>query len=176
MTIDAETRARVGFMVVADSVRSSSQQVDSLSRQVWSRFPGALERAALAKTIEQVRRKVDIAIEAALRPLGLSRSRFELLSHLSTSASGAYQLNHLSDRLVLHPASVTSLVGHLEKLGFIRRVTKTSDRRAILAQITPEGRKALVAGAEALAAMDFGLPDTTPEEAHVIRQHLLRLL
>jgi DNA-binding MarR family transcriptional regulator len=151
---------------------------DSLARfrTFWAGYPGASDQAVLAHTIERVRRKIDTAIEGALRPLGLSRSRFELLAHLAASQSGSYRLTHLSDLLVLHPASVTSLVDNLVKLGYLRRVPSKTDRRVVLAQITPKGRRACSAGATALAAVGFGLPEVTKDQAKVLRQQLLKLL
>jgi DNA-binding MarR family transcriptional regulator len=139
-------------------------------------FPGVPERVLLASTIERIRRKIDGSIETALKPLGLSRPRFELLMHLSRSESGSYQLSHLSDLLVLHPASVTSLVDHLEKLGFLERVRETSDRRVVLAHITPQGRTALRSAGKALADIDFGVPNVSPHEAESLSRRLLKLL
>jgi DNA-binding MarR family transcriptional regulator len=139
-------------------------------------LPGVPERILLASTIERIRRKIDSSIETALKPLELSRPRFELLMHLSASESGSYQLSHLSDLLVLHPASVTSLVDHLEKLGFLERIRESKDRRVVLAHITPKGRTAVQAAVEALAAVDFGVPNVAPREAESLSRRLLRLL
>jgi DNA-binding MarR family transcriptional regulator len=71
---------------------------------------------------------------------------------------------------------VTSLVDNLVKLGYLRRVPSKTDRRVVLAQITPKGRRACSAGANALAEVGFGLPKVTKDQAKVLRQQLLKLL
>jgi DNA-binding MarR family transcriptional regulator len=139
-------------------------------------LPGTLERMALTTAIERIRKKIDGSIETALRPLGLSRPRLELLLHLSRSEAGSYQLSHLSDLLLLHVSSVTSLVDHLERLGFLERVRESSDRRVILAHITPKGRNAVRAGTRTLAAIEFGVPNVTPQEAERLARLLLKII
>jgi DNA-binding MarR family transcriptional regulator len=168
----------------ANARYSRSQHVDTLPQSVreiyddWEErgLPGTVERVALAYTIERVRRKIDSSIEAALKAVGLTRSRFELLMHLSRSESGSYQLSHLSDLLVLHPASVTSLVDYSERLGFLERVRDNSDRRVVLAHITPKGTKAVRAGLKALAEVDYGVASVPPHEAESLTRHLLDVL
>ena len=168
----------------ADARYSRNRDVDTLPESVreiyddWEErgLPGTVERVALAYTIERVRRKIDSSIDTALKAVGLTRSRFELLMHLSRSESGSYQLSHLSDLLVLHPASVTSLVDYSEKLGFLERVRDSSDRRVVLAHITPKGTKAVRAGLKALAEVDYGVADVPPDEAESLTRHLLEVL
>jgi DNA-binding MarR family transcriptional regulator len=168
----------------ADARYSRARDVDTLPESVreiyddWEErgLPGTVERVALAYTIERVRRKIDSSIESALKAVGLTRSRFELLMHLSRSESGSYQLSHLSDLLVLHPASVTSLVDHSERLGFLERVRDNSDRRVVLAHITPKGTKAVRAGLKALAEVDYGVANVPPHEAERLTRHLLDVL
>jgi DNA-binding MarR family transcriptional regulator len=139
-------------------------------------LPGTVERMALTNTIERIHKKIDGSIETALRPLGLSRPRSELLLHLSRSESGSYQLSHLSDLLMLHESSVTSLVDHLERLGFLKRARANRDRRLVLAQITPKGRNAVTAAMKALAAIEFGVPNVTPQEAERLTRLLLKII
>jgi DNA-binding MarR family transcriptional regulator len=45
----------------------------------------------------------------------------------------------MGDRLQLHRASVTNFVDRLEGQGLVHRTQYEHDRRAILAEITPEG-------------------------------------
>jgi DNA-binding MarR family transcriptional regulator len=168
----------------ANARYSHNRDVDSLPEPIreiyedWEErgLPGTVERVALASTIERVRRRIDNSIESALKPVGLTRSRFELLMHLSRSESGSYQLSHLSDLLVLHPASVTSLVDYSERLGFLERVRDNSDRRVVLAHITPKGTKAVRAGLKALAEVDYGVANVAPQEAELLARRLFNVL
>jgi DNA-binding MarR family transcriptional regulator len=163
---------------------SRSREIDTVAGALrdlydsWEQrgLPGTVERMALTNTIERIHKKIDGSIETALRPLGLSRPRLELLLHLSRSESGSYQLSHLSDLLWLHESSVTSLVDHLERLGFLERVRESSDRRVILAHITPKGRNAVRAGTKTLAAIEFGVPNVTPQEAERLSRLLLTIM
>jgi DNA-binding MarR family transcriptional regulator len=139
-------------------------------------LPRTVERMALTTAIERIHKKIDGSIETALRPLGLSRARLELLLHLSRSEAGSYQLSHLSDLLLLHESSVTSLVDHLERLGFLERARANGDRRVVLAHITPKGHNAVTAGVKALAAIEFGVPNVTPQEAERLARLLLKII
>jgi DNA-binding MarR family transcriptional regulator len=147
-------------------------------RLTWTErgFPGSIERAALAQTLERARRVVDTAIEDTLKPFGLSRSRFELLIRLMNSENGAQQLGKLGDLLFVHPTSVTSLVDRLEKAGLVKRIVAEGDRRAILAQITEAGRQAVTASAAALGGSEFGLGHISIDEAIVLRGLLARVI
>ena len=150
----------------------------ALFRETWEAngLPGSREHAALANVLERAQRKMDAMIEGALKPLGLSRSRFELLLRLSYSEAGSFQLGQLSGMMLLHATSVTSLVDRLERAGFVRRLVPADDRRAILAEITPKGMRAVQAGAKALGAIEFGVPQLSAKEATALRKQLMKLL
>ena len=59
----------------------------------------------------------------------------------------------------MHPTSVTNAVDRLEREGLVRRSAHPTDRRAILATLTPEGRELAAQAADALNRRIFtGLP------------------
>lgn len=89
-------------------------------------------------------------LEDVLRPYGLSYARYELLTLLSFTRTGGLPLSKIGDRLQVHPASVTGAVDKLELQGLVTRSPHPDDRRAVLAQITGEGRKVALAATEAL--------------------------
>jgi DNA-binding MarR family transcriptional regulator len=70
----------------------------------------------------------------------LSTVRFELLMLLRHHPDEQLTLGQLAKGLDLSPRTVTSLADVLERDGLIRRMPHASDRRAVLARITPEGR------------------------------------
>jgi DNA-binding MarR family transcriptional regulator len=80
-------------------------------------------------------------VDELLRPFDLTFARFEALTLLSFSRTGSLPLGKMGQRLQVHPTSVTNAVDKLEAQGLVRRVPHPTDRRAILAKITPRGRK-----------------------------------
>jgi DNA-binding MarR family transcriptional regulator len=70
----------------------------------------------------------------------LSQIRFELLMLLRHHPDEQLTLGQLAKGLDLSPRTVTSLADVLERDGLIRRIPHATDRRAVLARITPEGR------------------------------------
>jgi DNA-binding MarR family transcriptional regulator len=76
-----------------------------------------------------------------LKPVGLTFPRYEALMVLHYSRRGSLSLGRLGDRLQVHRATVTSLVDRLEAQGLVKRLHQQRDRRTILAEITPEGRR-----------------------------------
>jgi len=53
---------------------------------------------------------------------------------------GSLPLSQLGRQLQIHQTSITSLVDRLEKQGLIKRTPHPTDRRSILAEMTPAGR------------------------------------
>jgi DNA-binding MarR family transcriptional regulator len=100
-------------------------------------------------------------VDRLLRPLDLTFARYEVLMLLMFSRSGALPLNVVGSRLQVHPTSVTSAIDRLEARGLVRRSPHPTDRRAVLAELTDDGR-ALAERASALlneaVFADLGLP------------------
>lgn len=96
-------------------------------------------------------------IDEALRPLGLTFSRYEALVLLHFSREGELPLGKVGERLMVHPASVTNTIDRLEAEGFVERVPHPTDRRSALARITSSGTRVMAAATDALVAVDFGL-------------------
>ena len=89
-------------------------------------------------------------IDALLRPLGLTFARYELLTLLSFTRTGALPLGKIGDRLQVHPASVTNAVNRLEQDGLVERVAHPEDGRTTLATLTPRGREVAAEGTRLL--------------------------
>ena len=68
------------------------------------------------------------------------------------SHAGEMPMGQLSERLLVHPTSVTSTVDTLQRLGYVRRVPHPTDRRATLARITAKGRRAVETSIGTMAA------------------------
>ncbi|MGF7122514.1 MarR family winged helix-turn-helix transcriptional regulator [Rhodococcus sp. AG1013] len=103
-------------------------------------------------------------VEKALKPFGLTFSRYELLTLLTFTRSGALPMAKASARLQVHPTSVTNAVDRLEDAGLVRRVPHPTDRRATLVEISDEGRDLALRATEALNAQVFAEPGLAPEQ------------
>ena len=134
---------------------------------------GRPEAMVAATSIARAHQIVLARIDAALAPFGLTLSRFEALALLSFSRRGALPMGKIGARLQVHPTSVTNTVNRLERDGMVRRAASDGDRRTVLAEITPDGRRVVVAAAAALAEADFGLGGLTEEELAGVHDALL---
>jgi DNA-binding MarR family transcriptional regulator len=92
-----------------------------------------------------------------LKPLGLTFPRYEALMLLYYSRRGALPLGKMGERLQVHRASVTNVIDRLEAQGLVRRVPHASDRRAVLAELTDDGRAVAKEATERLNLELFGL-------------------
>jgi DNA-binding MarR family transcriptional regulator len=90
-------------------------------------------------TVMRVHQLLLASVDEVLDPFGLTFARFELLTLLSFTKEGEMPLGKLGARLQVHPTSVTNAVDRLEREGLVRRAPHPTDRRAVLAAITPEG-------------------------------------
>ncbi|MDJ0333953.1 MarR family transcriptional regulator [Salinibacterium sp. G-O1] len=97
-------------------------------------------------------------IEKALKPFGLTFSRYELLTLLSFTRSGALPMAKASARLQVHPTSVTNAVDRLESAGFVKRLPHPTDGRGTLVEITDDGRAIAAQATAALNATVFENP------------------
>ncbi|EFC83691.1 transcriptional regulator, MarR family [Parafrankia sp. EUN1f] len=106
-------------------------------------------------------------VDEILRPLDLTFARYELLMLLLFSRRGSLPLSRIGSLLQVHPTSVTSAVDRLEARGQVRRQPHPTDRRAILAEITDDGRATALAATEKLNESVFadpGLPENGVRE------------
>ena len=97
---------------------------------------------AAATSLMRAQQLVLAAVEDELRPFGLTFASYEALMLLSFTRRGELPLGKMSERLMVHPASITNTVDRLEERGLVERRRDEHDRRRILAAITPAGRPA----------------------------------
>jgi len=62
----------------------------------------------------------------------------------------------MGDRLQVHRTSITNTIDGLERSGFVRRRPHEHDRRTVLAEILPEGRRVAEAATKVLNDAAFG--------------------
>ena len=63
----------------------------------------------------------------------------------------------MSERLLVHPTSVTGTIDRLEAQDLVKRVPNPTDRRGILVRITPKGRRAAEEAIRRVGETRFGL-------------------
>jgi DNA-binding MarR family transcriptional regulator len=76
---------------------------------------------------------------------------------LTFSRRGSLPLGKMGERLQVHPTSVTSIVDRLEAQGLVHRVKHPTDGRAVLAEITEEGRALVERATADLVTAEFGV-------------------
>jgi DNA-binding MarR family transcriptional regulator len=74
-----------------------------------------------------------------LRPLGVSAAGGLVLGLLRDN--GALAPSELGQRLIVSRATVTGVVDSLERRGYVRRTPNPADRRSLLVELTPDGRR-----------------------------------
>ncbi len=90
-------------------------------------------------------------VDALLAEVGLSHAKLWGLSHL-VEESQPLQLRHLAQRLGGAKSNATQLVDRLAADGLVQRVFDPEDRRNVLVEIMPEGRKRYAQGVTMLEA------------------------
>jgi DNA-binding MarR family transcriptional regulator len=126
---------------------SRTQHLDPIAeaRRQWEAhgWEDAAPGMAAVTTIVRAQQILVARVETALSPLGLSFARFEILRLLGFTRTGRLPMGKISDRLQVHPASVTSAVKRLERDGLIERLSDPDDSRVVLASLLPRGLEVL---------------------------------
>ncbi|MBJ7520085.1 MAG: MarR family transcriptional regulator [Solirubrobacteraceae bacterium] len=102
----------------------------------------------------------------------LTFARYEALMLLFYSRRGELPLGKISDRLQVHRASVTNVVDKLCERGYVERVPHEIDRRAVLARITPAGKRAAKKATKLLNAADFAMAPLDAEQCERLYETL----
>jgi DNA-binding MarR family transcriptional regulator len=105
---------------------------------------------------------------------GLSATGLEVLAALAVLDDLSQR--DLAGRLRLAPATLTPVLDALEAEGALTRARDRTDRRLVRIAVTPRGRELYAAAAAGVAEVLAGLPEPSPEQAVLIRTHLLNLL
>jgi DNA-binding MarR family transcriptional regulator len=130
--------------------------IDEAARQWATHWDGVSQMHAVT-SLMRVQQLVLGRLDALLKPLGLTFARYEALVLLTFSSRGSLPLGKMGERLQVHPTSVTSIVDRLESAGLVLRRRHPEDGRAVLAEITSEGRSLVEQATRELVGADFGL-------------------
>jgi len=135
-------------------------------KRQWERHwgPDAVSAMGAVTSIMRAQQILLGRLNATLQPFGLTFPRYEALMLLYYSRRGSLPLGKMGDRLQVHRASVTNVVDRLEGQGLVRRMQHEHDRRAILAEITPEGRRVAKAATERINTVQLASAPLATEQ------------
>ncbi|MDW3220272.1 MAG: MarR family transcriptional regulator [Acidimicrobiales bacterium] len=133
---------------------------------------GATAAMKAATSITRAQQIVQSRIDAALAPLDLNFSRFEVLALLRFTRLGELPMGKIGDRLQVHAASVTNTIQRLEASGFVERTAHPDDGRAVLARLLPAGRAVVDDAAAVLAEIEFGVGGLPPSSRRTVHREL----
>jgi DNA-binding MarR family transcriptional regulator len=86
-------------------------------------------------------------------------------------------LRDLSERMYLHPSTITGVVDRLEKKGYVARKRDQVDRRVIYVELTAEGRKLVKrAPNPAQGRMIYGLKNLKKRDLNLIYDSVQKLV
>jgi DNA-binding MarR family transcriptional regulator len=141
--------------------------IDEAARQ-WGRRWEAVPAMHAVTSLMRVQQLVIGRLDGILKPHGLTFARYEALVLLVFSSRGSLPLGKMGERLQVHPTSVTSIVRRLEAAGLVTRTPHPDDGRAVLCEITPEGRELVERATADLVAADFALSGLTDEQLKML--------
>jgi DNA-binding MarR family transcriptional regulator len=101
-------------------------------------------------------------LDAELQGHGLSLADYEILVHLSDEPSGELRMTELAARTLVSRSGLTRRLDRLVESGLVARRSCPTDRRGVLAVLTPAGRTRLEAAA--------------PTHVQGVRRHFLNQL
>ncbi|MEE8062534.1 MAG: MarR family transcriptional regulator [Gemmatimonadales bacterium] len=116
--------------------------------------------------------ETDAFIKERMGPSAVTLPQLELLDHLVRFQQPVL-LGDLAELLDCARSNVTQLVDRLQQRGLIARLPDPSDRRAVRAALTREGRRRHTLGVEAILRVEQDLRRGFSDEA--IRQLLMGL-
>lgn len=112
-------------------------------------------------------------ISEALKTVGLTWPKFEVLDQLRHAPGNSLPLRVLADCQSCAASNMTQLVDRLEREGLVQRVNDLEDRRSVWAELTTVGMDAAIKGeAQIESVRDYYRARFTEEE----RMELGRLL
>ena len=105
---------------------------------------------------------LEAAMEVDLAPTGLMPGDYQVFVYLSEAEDRAVRMCDLAGKLQLSPSGLTRRLDGLVKAGWVERTPSETDRRVMLAVLTPAGFDKLV--------------EAAPVHVESVRRHMIDLL
>jgi DNA-binding MarR family transcriptional regulator len=145
----------------------------------WDREWPELDTSAkkVLSRIGRISDQLDRQFKATLAAHDLSLYAFKLMAALRRSGP-PYRLTptELSRRLLVASGTLTNQIDQLEDAGWVARVPDPGDRRVVLVELTPEGRRKIDAALRAHAAAERAAIAPLTEQEQVTLVPILRKL
>ena len=93
----------------------------------------------IMQSLRQIFRAIQDYSQEVSRNFGITGPQLWALKTLS--ADGSLSLGDLSNKMYLHPSTVSGVVDRLEKKGYAVRDRGQKDRRVVTVQLTPKGKR-----------------------------------
>lgn len=143
--------------------------------ELWDERVGSATSMAAVTSVMRVQQIIQSAVDAALKPHGLTFARYEALVLLYFSRKGALPMRVMGERLQLHPTSVTNIVDRLESDGLVRRTPHPTDRRTTLVEITDAGLQRRENATAAVVEVNLGLRGLTDRQTEQLTDLLAKV-
>src|ERR687889_281151 len=137
--------------------------IDEAARQ-WGLRWGSVDQMHAVTSLMRVQQLVLAQLDELLKPHGLTFARYEALVLLVFSREGALPLGKMGERLQVHATSVPSLADRRGAAGLVVRRPHPADGRAVLAEITDEGRATVEKATADLVAARFALTSLSEDD------------
>ncbi|GAA4655706.1 MarR family winged helix-turn-helix transcriptional regulator [Arthrobacter cryoconiti] len=107
------------------------------------------------------------AMDQRLREVGLTLFEYGALMTLSDAPDRVLRISEMAERTYAPVPRMSKVVGRLEERGLVRRAASPSDRRVSDIELTPAGRRVLLAAAkiQAHAAREMVMDRISPTDA-----------
>jgi len=95
----------------------------------------------IMQSLRRIFKAIQVYSQEVSQKFGITGPQLWTLKALS--ANGSLPLGQLSKMMYLHPSTITGVVDRLEKKGYVVRDRVHEDRRVVMVQLTPNGRKVI---------------------------------
>lgn len=142
----------------------------ALARTKWEEhgWGDAAEGMAAVTSVMRAQQILQARVDDVLKPFDLTFARYEVLMLMHFSSRGSMPVTRASERLQVHPTSITNAVDRLVSAGLVVRRRHPTDGRATLVEITQEGRRTALAATDALNATVFSQPGLPPRRIRTL--------
>lgn len=115
-------------------------------------------------------------LDNVLRPIGMTWSRYHVLSVVCHSEIGRVSQSAIADELCLHISSITGNVGRLVDDGHVVRMRLDNDRRTTYIAVTPAGKSIYELSRSRMEAVSSGMGDIPMEEIQALNLFLQKVI
>jgi DNA-binding MarR family transcriptional regulator len=130
--------------------------------------------ATIGFALKQAQQALRARLDSGLRDLGLTTPQYAVLTFLDIEAGASNAA--LARRAFVTPQTMQAILVALERSGFIARTPHPEHGRVQTTELTPSGRRALVAASEIVADAEASLRDAAaPLDPQTVTALLLRL-